>query len=68
MDLTNKPIGVIKFRCEKGKNLSTPTNNKIWRDSLKNKNSPGALIYILNQISVKYPKKNPINLHIKTES
>jgi len=30
-DLNGKQIGFVKIKCERAKNLSTPTNNKIWR-------------------------------------
>jgi hypothetical protein len=34
-----KSIGVIKFKCEKAKSLSTPNNNRFWKDSKKKINN-----------------------------
>lgn len=31
IDISGKQIGNFKAKCERAKNLSTPTNNKIWR-------------------------------------
>ena len=34
---SGRSLGTIKFKCEKGKNLSTPQNNKFWKESNKKK-------------------------------
>lgn len=32
---TGKQVGGMKFRCEKGRSVSVPDNNRLWRESLK---------------------------------
>ena len=54
-DANQKVIGNVKFKCEKAKNLSSPQNNKIWRESLKNKNiSIGFAQLVIDQISIHF--------------
>lgn len=38
MSLNEKPIGSLKLKGEKAKSLNSPQHNKIWRESIKNKN------------------------------
>lgn len=32
LDQNGKPMGSIKFKCEKAKNLSLPHNNTLWKN------------------------------------
>ena len=53
IDMSGKSIGYIKFKVEKAKNLSTPLNNKFWKDNIKKKTLNSATLGI-QQISVIY--------------
>lgn len=66
LDTSGKPIGLIKFKCEKAKNLSTPSNNKMWREGIKNRNVSTQFLIIFDQVSVKCQGDMPICLSLKT--
>lgn len=53
LDENGKIIGTIKFRCEKAKSLSTPSNNKFWKESNKKKLN-NMILFSIEQISVNY--------------
>lgn len=66
LDVSGKPIGTIKFKCEKAKNLSTPSNNKMWKEGIKNKNMATQFLIIFDQFSVKCQDDIPVCLSLKT--
>lgn len=45
-DNNNRAIGTIKFKCEKAKTLSTPHNNKFWKENDKKKGVNSILLSI----------------------
>ena len=67
MDVHGKSIGYIKFKCEKAKNLSTPANNKFWKESNKKK-LVNTLLLSFSQFSVNYECDEPISMVVKTST
>lgn len=67
IDENGKVVGMIKFKCEKAKNLSTPNNNNFWKESSKKKLLNTVLLSV-EQISVAYEKDDPVCVTIKTEN
>ena len=65
---TGRPIGLIKYKCEKGKQISTPQINTLWREYLKKKNNPTTFSLAFQQFSLFYKTDHQIAVIIKTES
>jgi hypothetical protein len=67
IDGNGRQIGSIKFKTEKAKNLSTPLNNKFWKETLKKKTLNSALLSI-DQVSVMRKRDDSLSVVIKTDN
>lgn len=65
IDENGKVVGSIKFKCEKAKSLSTPNNNKFWKESNKKK-LINTILLSVEQISVSYEKNEPVCIVVKS--
>lgn len=54
-DNNGRAIGNVKFKCEKAKSLSTPNNNKFWKDTDRKKLA-NSILLSLEQLSIEYNK------------
>ncbi len=44
--VSHRPLGYVKFLCEKAKNLSLPSSNSFWKEINNKKNSSKLMLRI----------------------